>query len=41
LTLVRLDRCSEGLTYLKRAQKLEPQRTEVKTALGEAKRCAA
>ena len=39
LTLVRLGRCSEGRDYLKRAQKLEPHRTEVKAALDETKRC--
>ena len=39
-TLVRLDRCSEGMAYLKRAQKLEPERTEVTQAIAEAKQCA-
>jgi len=38
-TLVQLGRCSEGHSYLKRAQKLEPHRKEVKQALDEAKRC--
>jgi tetratricopeptide (TPR) repeat protein len=38
-TLVQLGRCSEGQTYLERAQTLEPDRTEVDEALQEAKHC--
>ena len=38
-TLVQLGRCSEGQTYLERAQTLEPERKEVHKALNEAKDC--
>jgi tetratricopeptide (TPR) repeat protein len=38
-TLVQLGRCSEGQTYLERAQQLEPDRNEVHKALQEAKHC--
>ena len=38
-TLVQLGRCSEGQTYLERAQTLEPDRKEVRKALDEAKHC--
>jgi TolA-binding protein len=38
-TLVQLGRCSEGQTYLERAQTLEPDRKEVHKALDEAKHC--
>src|SRR3954471_6704894 len=38
-TLVQLRSCSEGRTYLERAQALEPDRKEVHKALQEAKHC--
>jgi len=38
-TLVQLGRCSEGQTYLERAQALEPDRKEVHKALQQAKHC--
>jgi Tfp pilus assembly protein PilF len=38
-TLVQLGRCSEGQTYLERAQQLEPDRKEVHKALQQAKHC--
>ena len=36
---MQLGRCSEGQTYLERAQALEPDRKEVHKALDEAKHC--
>jgi tetratricopeptide (TPR) repeat protein len=38
-TLVQLERCAEGQTYLERAKQLEPDRKEVDQALGRAKHC--
>jgi len=38
-TLVQLGRCSEGQTYLERAQTLEPDRKEVHKALRDARHC--
>ena len=38
-TLMQLGNCSEGQTYLERAQTLEPDRKEVRKALDEAKHC--
>ncbi|MFL6018975.1 MAG: protein kinase domain-containing protein [Gaiellaceae bacterium] len=38
-TLVQLGSCSEGQTYLERAQTLEPDRKEVRKALREAEHC--
>jgi hypothetical protein len=37
--LLQLDRCSEALPYLQHARALEPQRTEVDSALAAARRC--
>jgi serine/threonine protein kinase len=38
-TLLQLGNCSEGQTYLERAQTLEPDRKEVRKALQEAEHC--
>jgi serine/threonine-protein kinase len=38
-TLLKLGRCPEAITYLKKAQKLEPQRPEPGQAIAQAKSC--
>ena len=40
-TLLQLGRCSEARTYLQRAEQLEPQRTEVRSALDAVQQCLA
>ena len=39
LLLYRLGRCSEAVTYLKRAEQLEPDRHEPSQVLKKAERC--
>jgi len=38
-TLLQLGRCGEAATYLQRAMKLEPERSEPKAALARARSC--
>ena len=38
-TLYRLGRCSEAVTYLRRAERLEPQRSEPKAIRKRAQHC--
>ena len=40
-TLLQLGRCSDALPYLERAQTLEPQRSEVQSALADVQECLA
>jgi Flp pilus assembly protein TadD len=39
-TLLQLGRCDEAVGYLKKARKLEPERSEPRAALARAKACS-